>query len=652
MLTTTPKTVNINRAAHLIGCTERRVRQMCIAGELAGAFKHGRSWRIPASAHPKLFGVRSPDDLTRELDMLDIPAHKKDAGLKRLGLIRDFEDYAAGMVRQGRTRTEARHLFCSAHKIGVRSLSRWLTLYRDQGLIGLIDTRGGAAFISQMISPDAFETFKAMYLTQQQLTIKTCWRNVCYINTSQGKGWKIPTYQTMVRHVTRQIPLAASVLHREGLAAYEAKCAPYIESDPDSVQPGQIWIGDHHQFNCFVRHRGKWIRPWVTGWEDMRSRMITGWYIPASPNQTTILQAMRRGIEKHGPPDSVKIDNGKDYDSEMWTGTTKQRRRALKAGYIDEQAVAGLYAMMDIGISFSKPYHPQSKAIERFFDTMDVQFIKTIETYAGKDTNRKPDDLAARLNDPRVIARAFTLETFAEAVGDYIEIYSQTAHTGRGMNGRAPAEVMATRQSRRVISDGVLDLLMRVWSGEVKVGKNGVRLKGMMYGQFAPELLIRQGQKCLLAYDPDDLRRVYVYDVATYRLITIAEQNQLIGYGAAVSEDALREASKQKSRALKLTKAYRDASLTAQMDLPTLTRRAMAEAAKADRRPAATAPAPTPTIRPAATPLDNQAAEHIRQVLRKTVRKAAGDKDTREVLDMDFTQLKPRRRSKVKLFDT
>ncbi|KKL60609.1 hypothetical protein LCGC14_2203590, partial [marine sediment metagenome] len=394
-----PTTVNIKKAAHLLDMTERHVCRLCISGELIGAFKHGRSWHIPISAHPKLSGVKSPDDLSAELDMLDIPANKREAGLKRLGLIREFEDYAARMVQGGKNRTESKQLFCSSHKIGVRSLSRWLTRYRDQGLIGLVDTRGGCAFISQMISPEAFETFKAMYLTPQQLTIKTCWQNISFINTDQLKGWTIPTYATMVRHVSRQIPLTASVLHREGLAAYEAKCAPYIESDPDSVQPGQIWIGDHHQYNCFIRHRGKWIRPWITGWEDMRSRMVTGWYITASPNQTTILQAMRRGIEKLGPPDSVKIDNGKDYDSQMWTGTTKQRRRALKAGYIDERAVAGIYAMMDIGISFSRPYHPQSKAIERLFDTMDVQFIKTIETYTGKGTDRKPEDLAAALQE-------------------------------------------------------------------------------------------------------------------------------------------------------------------------------------------------------------------------------------------------------------
>ncbi len=140
-----------------------------------------------------------------------------------------------------------------------------------------------------------------------------------------------------------------------------------------AVAAGQIFVGDHHMFNCWVWNRGRWVRPWITAWGDFRSRAIVGFYITEAPNQTTIMRAFKRAIEIYGPPDSVKIDNGKDYDSEMWTGITKAKRRALKKGYLDEMLVAGIYAMMDIGVSFAIPYHPQSKPVERFFDTMDRQ---------------------------------------------------------------------------------------------------------------------------------------------------------------------------------------------------------------------------------------------------------------------------------------
>jgi len=374
--------------------------------------------------------------------------------------------------------------------------------------------------------------------------------------------------------------------------------------------------------------------------------MIVGRHISASPNQTTVLIAARRAIEKYGPPDSVKIDNGKDYDSEAWTGTTKVRRRAIKKGYIDELMVAGIYAMLDIGISFSIPYHPQSKPIERFFDTLDCQFTKTLSTYCGKDTVRRPDDLYKRLQNEKFIAGAYGLEEFADLVAPYVEVYNNSGHGGRGMAGRSPAEVMSTRSSQRVMAEGVLDLLLRVWSGELTVGKNGVRFKGMYYGQWNTELLMHQGRKVRAAYDPDDLSQVYVYDADTLKLLTIAEQNQLIQYGSAVSEEALREAMRRKSHALKITRQFADSRLAANMDLPTLTLRAMQDAAK--KRPAEPAPK---RLRPVRTALDGQVHEHKRQEAVKAVRKAAGAESIETVLDIDLSALKPKPKRETRRFD-
>ncbi len=92
------------------------------------------------------------------------------------------------------------------------------------------------------------------------------------------------------------------------------------------------------------------------------------------------------------------------------------------------------------------------------------------------------------------------------------------------------------------MKEGVLDLLMRVWSGERIVGKNGVQVKGLWFGQYNTELMGLQGRKVRVSYDPDDLRQVYVYDAESWRFITIAEQAKLIAYGR-VGEKDLREAT-------------------------------------------------------------------------------------------------------------
>ncbi len=76
--------------------------------------------------------------------------------------------------------------------------------------------------------------------------------------------------------------------------------------------------------------------------------------------------------------------------------------------------VAGIYAMMGTAVSFAIPYHPQSKPIERFFDTMDCQFAKAFKTYCGKDVKRRPEALTGILRSKRGIAEGLRLAEFSE----------------------------------------------------------------------------------------------------------------------------------------------------------------------------------------------------------------------------------------------
>jgi len=575
----------------------------------------------------------------------EIPADKREDAQNRVGIVLEFEKFSGGVVRENGTRMEAIAVYCQQHNIKPRTLQRWIARLRDEGWTGLVDTRGRGSGDNGSISDEALELFKSMWLDPRQPSVVMCLRNISYENRRQKKGWTIPNLRTMYNIVSRRIPYPSQVLYREGLAAYEAKCAPYIQADPDSVEPGQIWVGDHHQFNCWIRHSEQWVRPWVTAWEDMRSRTITGFYISLSPNQTTIMLAMKKGVKAYGPPDSVKIDNGKDYDSEMWTGITKAERKstpkALRKGYIDERNMAGLYAMMQISVSFAIPYNPQSKPIERFFDTVDCQFVKTIPTYCGKDTERKPEDLNDMLASQKVIAKALDLEGFTKLFGQYIEVYNNSSHSGIGMDGRSPLQVLATRTSKRIILDDVLELLMKVWSRELIVRKNGVRLRGIYFGQYDTDLMACQGKTVRLAYDPADMRRVDVYDAVTRKLITIAEQNQFINYGSAISETHVRNAMQQKTRAVKLMRGYKDSSLIANTDLTTQAIKAMQSEQISSSEQA------NKTLRPVQTPLDGQIVAH--KQLRAKAKLTAGPKE--ESLDFDFSLLKPKKNLPILDFD-
>ncbi len=642
--------ITVSEAAERMGMGERRVQVLCCAGELSGAKKTDGEWLIPETADERLAAPPKA-----EAEMEGVAAHKRDRALWRLGVIEQFEKFCGHYMRTtGGGRCQARDVFCATvlTEVSERTLKRWEKACREHGVMGLVDARGGVDG-GEQISAEAWEEFKSLWLSPQQRSVRACRLAVLHKSASEELGWQVPSSRTLCRYIEDHIPYPVRVLYREGKAAYEAKCAPYVETDPDSVAPGAVWVGDHHQLNIWIRERGNWVRPWITAWEDKRSRCITGWWLSASPNQTTILQAFRRGIDKYGPPDAVKIDNGRDYDSQLWTGVTKIQRRAIKAGYIDEVAVAGIYAMLDISVSFAIPYNAKGKPVERWFDTLDCQFSKFCETYCGKDSARKPEDMADLLKRADVIARALDFEGLEAQISAYIGAYNASSHTGAGMEGRSPDEVLNTRQSVRALADGVAELLLKIWSPPLTIGKNGVTFRGVHYGQYDAELLCAQGRQVRLAYDPDDLSSVDVYDAATWRLLTIAEAAQLVAYGP-VGEEHLRQAMRQKARAQKILKAHGPARRTANTDTLTLAVASRQAAAKDRSQEAGVGSQEgddAMTLRPVNSPLNDQVRARARAKLRKEVRVAAGAEGTREVLNINLSALAPEKRTvRLELF--
>jgi len=612
--------VTIQEAAQQGKMSPRQVRRLCASGELPGARKVQGVWEIPATADARLARAAMPTVGGEQVDLDGVPLNKRDGALRKLGVIQGCGERVASHVRNGGRAADALAVCVAEYGIDRATFFRWRGRYRGQGVMGLVDSRGGGKSLGEIISPEAFEHFKSLYLDPRAPSLKQSWRNLCFVNREQNKGWRIPSLSAMYNYVTEFIPMPVQVLHREGLAAYEAKCAPYIQSDPDSCEPGEIWISDHAAFNCWIRHRGRWIRPWITAWQDYKSRLVVGWHISACPNQTTILLSMRRALDKYGPPDIAKIDNGKDYASEMWTGETKKTRRFLRKEYLDKEMIAGLYAMLNIRVSFAIAYHPQAKGrLERWLDTLDQQLAKGLETYCGKDPARRREDITEVLENQKTIREAYDLESFNKVAGEYIEAYNRTSHSGEGMENRSPLEVFETRSSTRVLQAGVAELLCRVWSRELIISKNGVKVKEMWYGQYNLDLLVHQGKKVRAAYAPEDMRSVQVYDSKTLRLIATAEQNQLVAYGRAVNEEELRAAMRQKGTALKFLRGYRDAQLTANMDLTSLTIRAMQDAARPEPEKQG-----GQTLRPVRTPLDNQVKEHQRQRDMKIIKRVSG----------------------------
>jgi len=573
-----------------MGVSERRIRQMCESGKLLGARKQGSVWQIPKTADVRL--METPDGLGTPEDFHRLPKNKQDLAIWRAGIVQQARAFIGASVRTGAARRQALAAFAKNAQVSTRSVQRWMSDYRRHGILGLVDKRG-AAVKGPEISDAAWNEFLSLYLDEKRPSVRQCYDIVCFQNQQQDLNWRLPSLRRMQQLIHERVPKPALILNREGQAAYDAQCAPYIMTDLSAIEPGSVWIGDHHQFDCWVRHRGKWIRPWITAWEDMRSRAIVGWLVTDAPNSTTIMQAFRDGCETFGPPESVKIDNGKDYDSELFTGTTKQRRKLQTR--LDEKNISGIYANMNISVSFSIPYHPQSKAIERWFDTLEGQFVRTMPTYCGKDTDRRPEHLFDYLKTGRALDEAMELDEFAEIVGHYIQTYNTTAHTGRGMDRATPLQVMATRDGRRMVDAASLALLCR-------------------------------------SYDPEDMAAGRGYDAHTYHYITTAEQAQMVGY--QVNESDLRESAAAKARARKTVKQYKPAAKIANTQLVHLT------LAAAQSRTQETPDSGTPAMRPVATVMDGQGTVIGRLEQQRRLKRAVGAEGTTRDIELHLDRLR------------
>lgn len=466
-------------------------------------------------------------------------------------------------------------------RISVRSLAAWDTAYRRRGLTGLIDQYGGTthrvgtADGGGARGPMATAYFYAHYHTNQRRKVRRC--HEVTLAEARRCGWAWPaSYSATLAWLRKYDDLATTCLMRDGYETWSHRYRPYLEQEYSAIGAGDMYVCDHHQFKCFVRYRGQIIRPWLTAIEDAATRVLVGYHIGPAPHSGAILQSIRNAFETWGVPRVVKIDNGKDYDSKVITGTTKTELRNLKRALggewkaalrhertkteVDRHGWFGILPELGCEIIRAIPYEPQSKLIERFFRTFTDQFVRDLATFCDTSPELKPealgDVLAAGIDIPE-------MNDLAADVAAWIDEYHSRPHRGEGMNGRSP--LTAWRESpvqpARAETDA-LALLVNV-RGVYKVGKNGVRVKigseTRGYGQYNASLTRLKGRNVLVAVDPTDIRVALIYtpERDTRRLICRAEENERTSPCASITEQDMREAQAERNRAIRDAKRAR-----------------------------------------------------------------------------------------------
>lgn len=388
----------------------------------------------------------------------------------------------------------------------------------------------------------AWDLFKFFYLHPNKRSITTCWELV--EQQSHVENWQWPSLRSTQMRVKKDLPDSIADMWRMGEKGWDRKHGPRLLRDFDGIQPLEVWIGDEHTFDVLVLANGKPTRPILTAWIDQRSRLLVGWVIRTAGNTDTILAAFRVAAKAYGVPRKVVIDNGADYASRALVNGCSKRR-------YDESFLVGVFPRINVAVQFCLPYTPQSKLIERFFETVCEKFSKRLQSYIGNKPDNRPENFYRELRAKQI--EPPTIDEFSEAFREWVEKeYNLTAHSGDGMYGRSPLEVSQTNPISRntTVTSRELDVLLmrRV---QCTVTRLGVRVNDGDYGQYDVALKKLIGQKVEVAIDDSDLQYVLVFD-ARGDFVARVECDR----NACLTTEDVREGMKKKRRTAKAIKQF------------------------------------------------------------------------------------------------
>lgn len=421
----------------------------------------------------------------------------------------------------------------SKQGINDRSVRRWVKVYKEQGLLGLI--RKPKEKGSTKLAPQAIHFIRGCYLQPMEPEATHVYR--MYKREAEKQGWAVVSYSTVKREIDK-IPRSQYVLARKGEKAYNAQCMPKVTRDYTDLLINEYWVGDGHTLAIWTPKDNKIVRYTFSAWMDMRSRAMVGWCIAKHSSSEVIAAALKSGIERFGIPGNCYMDNGKDYRSQYLNAGMSDSRYKFLEEY------QGVFAALEIGTKFATPFYAWAKPIERNFRTFSSQFSRYITGFCGESIDRKPHNLKKE----DILLKNVSIEVVAQAIEAYQDSYNNTPHSSLG--GKTPMEIVQSTQLYRVDkpTEAELDMLMLKVVGTRKITDSGIRLFNTWY--WDDKIVDYYNKQAIVRYDPHNIGEVYVYIDGELKFK--AKNKELLSMKS--SEEDIREWKKLQARARKATK--------------------------------------------------------------------------------------------------
>jgi putative transposase len=466
------------------------------------------------------------------------PQWRRDIAVERLQILTACDHYVT--THPEGKRTELIKEFLHSWTIvspenkncSVQTLYRWRKAYQDGGRMALIPDWGNAGR-KEIINPKAWTYFDRIYGTLNKRTSADCYRELKTVAVAQG--WQVPSLRTVQRKI-KQYPDAYWLFRREGKREFEEKCLPYMHRDLEALHGGEVWVGDGHNLDFFIKGpHGTPVRPVLSGWVDMRSAKWLGWCIDYTNNTDTVMAAFARAALNPdvGIPYQMYIDNGRENDNIRFAYGGGHRKKTKDTEKYNEARIHSLVYQLGIETIFAIPANGRAKIIERQFGEVARNFSKRFETYCGSDNKDRKEGLNDILKNP---ANLPDLQTVRALFDKWIELErNQQPSQGQGRKNETPDQTFAkTRLPVRLVPESVLRLCFLPHPRPLTVTRQGINLFDTWY--YDEKLIEYLGKKVIVRYRNEDLTKVYIFTEKEEHICD-AEMDGLVHPTQATKED-------------------------------------------------------------------------------------------------------------------
>ena len=435
------------------------------------------------------------------------PAEREQA-LTRFQLLQPFLEGQASLTTLAQEQT-----------VTLRTLQRWVTRYRREGLAGLARQRRRDQG-HHRLDPALQRLIEGLALQKAKPSAAAIHRQVAALAAQHG--WDIPSY-SRVYDIVHHLEPSLVLLAHEGSKAYQNVYDLVYRRE--ATRPNEIWQADHTPLNLWlVDDGGQPAKPWLTVVEDDFSRCIAGYFLTfQTPTMANTALALRQAIWRKGDPrwricgipEVFYTDHGSDFTSQHM-----------------EQVCADLKSRL----IFSTVGMPRGRGkIERFFQTVDQLLLLRPPGYVPESGG-----LQRAVTPP-----ALTLADF-DAI--FLEFLLSEYHL------RPQRDLPSTPQARWE-ADGFLphmpdsleqlDLLLLTVAKARRVRRDGIHFQNLRY--LDPVLATYVGEDVVIRYDPRDMAEIRVYHQEQFLCRAVCQELA----GQTISLKEIIRARNRRRRALK-----------------------------------------------------------------------------------------------------